>query len=205
MINRFKLVDIWRNLHSNRQQYTWRRKNNIEKSRIDIWLIDENIVPLVYSTDIRPALIQYTDHLAISLKIKLPTKRGPGFWKLNNSYIEDKLYQENIVKIIKNCLALDNQSFQTKWEVCKYQIKEFSIKYSKRKSRERNNELQKLEEQLKHYYSLPNIDEYTKNKISKLENDIRHIYNYKVQGAQIRSRLQLLEEGEKCSTFFINL
>ena len=86
LIRNQKLVDIWRLNNPEKNHFTWRRKNNIEKSRIDFWLIDENITPLVYSTDIRPAIIQYTDHLAISLKLKSPVKRGPGFWKLNNAH-----------------------------------------------------------------------------------------------------------------------
>ena len=69
VIKYHKLTDIWRIFNSQKTQYTWKRKNNIEKSRIDYWLIEDTIRPAILSTDIRPAQIKYTDHLAISLKI----------------------------------------------------------------------------------------------------------------------------------------
>ena len=36
-----------------------------------------------------------------------------------------------------------------KWEICKHEIKEMSIKFSKQTSRRKHNRLQKLEKQLK--------------------------------------------------------
>lgn len=81
LIKQNNLIDIWRLLINTKSQFTWRRKNGFEKSRIDYWLIDENIVPLIKLSDIRPALIQTTDHLAVSVKITSPLNRGPGFGK----------------------------------------------------------------------------------------------------------------------------
>ena len=40
LIKDFKLIDIWRNVNTNKLQYTWKRKNRLEKSRIDFWLIE---------------------------------------------------------------------------------------------------------------------------------------------------------------------
>jgi len=79
MIKEHNLTDIWRHTHPDKKQFTWRRKNNVDKSRIDYWLIENNLIPLMSSTDIRPAIIKYTDHMAISIKLKTPLKRGPGF------------------------------------------------------------------------------------------------------------------------------
>ena len=49
------------------------------------WLTYENITAQVVSAEIRPAIIKSTDPLAVSLKIKSCRKRGPGYWKLNNT------------------------------------------------------------------------------------------------------------------------
>jgi len=62
-----KLIDIWKIKNEHRSQFTWRRKSSTEKNRIDFWLISKDLMPLILSTDIRPAIIQYTDHLAISI------------------------------------------------------------------------------------------------------------------------------------------
>jgi len=87
-----KLIDTWRLFNPNKTQFTWRRKNAIEKSRIYKWLFDSKYSNIIYSSDIRPAQISSTDHLAKSLKIKIKTDRGPGIWKFNNSLLQDKNY-----------------------------------------------------------------------------------------------------------------
>lgn len=57
LIKNQHLCDIWRETNEHVKQFTWRRKNGKEKSRIDYWLVEENLIPLLQNTDIRPALI----------------------------------------------------------------------------------------------------------------------------------------------------
>ena len=197
------LTDIWRQLHPEKTQFTWRRKNNVDKSRIDYWLVEHNLTPLILSTDIRPASVQYTDHLAISLKLKIPLKRGPGYWKLNNAYLNDSEYCNEVIDIIKECTILDFKNDMTKWELCKYEIKSMSISYAKKKSRERHSRLQTLEKQLKHLLEIQSPND--ENNIQEIEAEINKIYDFKAHGAQIRSRIQVLEEGEKNTKYFLNL
>ena len=201
LIETYELTDIWKTFNKNKNmQYTWRRKNSIEKSRIDFWLIDSNITPLILSTDIRPAMIQSTDHLAISIKMKYSYKRGPGYWKLNNSLLEDKNYIKTIISIIESCSKLQLNNI-LKWEFCKYEIKKASINFSIKKSKEKCNHLQNLEDELK---LLINQNKQNARK-TELETEIEEIYKQKAIGAQIRSRTQLLNENEKNSKFFLNL
>ena len=84
LIKTLKLVDIWRVLYPQKEQYTWRRKNNQNSaSRIDFFLINHDLRPKIISSDIRPAMIKYTDHQAISLKINLSQEeKGKGYFKL---------------------------------------------------------------------------------------------------------------------------
>ena len=89
LIKSHKLIDIWRDTNKMKTQYTWRRINGIEKSRIYFWLIDSNIRPSIKKNDIRPAQIKHTDHLAVSLKIINKSIRGPNYWKMNNAYLKD--------------------------------------------------------------------------------------------------------------------
>ena len=148
LIKSHKLIDIWKNMNHGKSQYTWRRKNSVEKSRIDYWLVEENLIPLILFSDIRPALIQHTDHMAISLKLKTPNKRGKGFWKLNNSYLSDPDYVTKITNIIKTVKSLKIENQQTIWEICKIEVRDFSINFAKSKSRQRHNRLQHLEKEL---------------------------------------------------------
>ena len=103
LIKDFKLLDIWRNLNKNKLQYTWKRKNGLEKSRIDFWLIEDSFRPIVISSDIRPAQIKSTYHMAISLKLQLHSIQGAGYWKMNNSFLSDQNYINLIQNVIKGC------------------------------------------------------------------------------------------------------
>ena len=98
LIKYFKLLDIWRIKHPNLKQFTWKRKhNNREASRIDFFLMQSEISPIISSRDIRPALIKYTDHLAISIKLLSNSNdSGPRTFKLNNSILENTDYQNLI-------------------------------------------------------------------------------------------------------------
>lgn len=102
MIKKLKLVDIWRILNPNKQQYTWRRKNNAQSaSRIDFFLVNIELRPKIIKTDIRPAAIKYTDHQAISIKINLERgNKGKGYFKLNNSILDEDKYEKLIIGLI---------------------------------------------------------------------------------------------------------
>ena len=205
MIKLHKLIDIWKHINKDKCQYTWRRKNSVEKSRIDFWLTDKTLTPLIFHTDIRPALIQYTDHMAISLKLAIPNERGKGFWKLNNDHLNDLDYGNNICNIIRKNDKIKMNSHQTKWEICKLEIRDYSIEYARVKSLQRTNTLQELEDELKMLMSDEKLTDIKTTRINELESQIEAIYNYKAKGAQIRSRVKFLEEGEKNSKYFHNL
>jgi len=195
LIKSHNLSDVWRDKNPHKSQYTWKRKNSLEKSRIYFWLVDSNLLAQVYSSDIRPACINSTDHMAISLKLKSQNNRGPGYWKLNHSYLDDEQYFDLICQTIDSCNDLTIESAQIKWEVCKIEIKSKTIEFAKLKSRERHNKLSQLEKKLQHLHYLPN-DSINHNEINDLETEIMQQYEFKSKGAQIRSRIQFLEEGE---------
>ena len=105
LIKSHKLSDIWRCLNENVQQFTWRRKNKSQASRIDLILIGTEFKSLVESCKIKPAIIKSTDHQSVFLKFKPGlTEKGKGFWKINNSILQDKDYQEIIKNLVDNYL-----------------------------------------------------------------------------------------------------
>ena len=90
---------------------------------------DSKYLNVIYSSDIRPAQISSTDHLAISLKIKITTDRGPGIWKFNNSLLQDKNYTNLIKDLIKTQPLQNLPNAQTKQELLKQEIKDITIGY----------------------------------------------------------------------------
>ena len=127
LIKSFKLLDIWRELNTCKNQYTWKRKsNNNEATRIDYFLIGPELRTQIESADIRPAIISHTDHQAISLKIKGREKhRGKGYFKINNSILNNEEYKKlikNIITKFSNEAILTN-NFRTQWDLFKSEAK----------------------------------------------------------------------------------
>lgn len=206
------LIDIWRHRNKQLLQFTWRRLNPPQASRIDLFLISKNLIPNIKSCDIRPALIKSTDHQAVSLKLEnaKANNKGPGYWKLNNSILEDEDYCNIITNLINKYKLLFERGLEDSsslWEKLKLEIRDISLAYCKNKSKQRKNEIINLENELKHVlveYDGTN-DSTLLTKITQLEKNIENHYMYKARGAQIRSRQEWVEKGEKNSAYFFGL
>lgn len=90
----------------------------------------------------------------------------------------------------------------------KTDIRESTIQYCKSKAKERKNnilimenKLNLLNERLDKLPDRKNNELF--NQIKNLEKDLKEIYSFKAKGAQVRSRIKWVEEGEKIlSTFY---
>ena len=92
---------------------------------------------------------------------------------------------------------------QFRWEYLKYEIRKFSIHFSKGIARNKKIERTYLENKLKTLENSPNFvnnPEYieTYEKLDK-------IYQEKANGIRIRSKCNWYKHGEKSSKFFLNL
>ena len=92
---------------------------------------------------------------------------------------------------------------QVRWEFLKYEIRKFSIEFSKLQAQNTKkekmfleNKLKKLENNTNCMENLEYID--CRNKLDK-------IYEQKINGIRIRSKCDWYEHGEKSSKFFLNL
>ena len=101
MIKTHKLIDIRRQKNKNKTQFTWNRKDKFEATRIDYFLVSTDILMNLYSCDIIPIVLKYTDQNSISLKPKLfKGNLGNGYWKLSTSILENQEYSKSIEKLI---------------------------------------------------------------------------------------------------------
>jgi hypothetical protein len=95
------IFDIWRELNSNKRQFTWRRKDKSQASRIDYILANTNFKSRINWCKIKPVCIKYTDHQSVFLNfLSSVEEKGKDFWKINNSILNDKDYQDKINDII---------------------------------------------------------------------------------------------------------
>ena len=101
--NLYDLNDIWRFLNPSVEQFTWRNKSFKIQCRLDFFLISTKLNVLTDKCKI--VYTPETDHSAILLHIKsdeLKHKRGPGFWKFNQSLLQDEIYVSNLRTEIPN-------------------------------------------------------------------------------------------------------
>ena len=88
-------------------------------------------------------------HLNIFINRSSHTK-GNGFWKFNSSLIKDHMHVSEIKHPVTSFLSnVSNMNAQLKWELLKYEIRKFTIDYTKHKAKERRKQQAYLESELK--------------------------------------------------------
>ena len=109
---KFDLVDAWRVSNPDIQRYTRRRRRPESYCRLDFFLVSGSLMCNVTHTDI---LADFkTDHSMVTIQVTLHTNpRGPGFWKLNKSFLSETEYINQIKTTIN--------AFQTKMGFSKMQ------------------------------------------------------------------------------------
>ena len=92
---------------------------------------------------------------------------------------------------------------QVIWEFLKYEIRKFSMEFSKLQAQNTKKEKMFLENKLK---KLENNTSYTENlEYIDCRNKLDEIYEQKINGIRIRSICDWYEYGEKSSKIFLNL
>lgn len=205
------LEDVWRKLHPNEKQFTWRTPDQKIKCRLDYWLVSKQLLRQspVHKCEINHA--PHCDHSLVIMEIKTNVQhpRGPGFWKFNCSLLEDSDYTENmatkIPQFIENYKHLDDKGLL--WEMVKMEIRSFTIIYAKAKTKKRKDyekiltqEAERLQKLVDDQPTPEYINDYTgiKNKLEKISFD-------RARGACVRSKARWYEFGERSSKYFLNL
>ena len=98
-------------------------------------------------------------------------------------------------------------SISTIWEYLKLRIKEFTISFCIQKATQKKNMINQLEEELNMLDKIliHNTDECTKEKRNKVKAKLDQCYKESAKGYQIRSRANWIEQGEKSTSYFLNL
>ena len=152
----------------------------------------------------------HSDHRSVELRYTTTSvKRGPSYWKFNDSLLKDNRYVEAMNHMLEDyVLTTQGTEARLRWDLCKVKIKEFTISFSiekRRNEKERENQLEaELNELEKHISKEPNNTflleqrELCKNKLAIFEVQAAN-------SAQIRSRVKFIEQGEKNTKYFLGL
>ena len=135
------------------------------------------------------------------------TSRGPSYWKFNNSLLDDQHFvtslTERIHHIIDNELNMI-EDVRTRWDILKYRIRQYSMKYSKKAAERRRKQQLELESKVKELEAHVSAESGTQfmqdYEVAKFE--LEGIYNYITEGIILRSRAMWYELGESPRSIF---
>ena len=137
---------IWRIKHPKTTTFTFRQKqfSGFILRRLDYIFASQNLQERTRNVDILNAVSTYHLPVFCLLLNSKEFPKGPGIWKFNNSLI----FVGNFVKEIKcfihgtkkRLVTEDVFDEQFQWEIQKYEIRKFSIRYSKVIAKERQNQ-----------------------------------------------------------------
>ena len=182
--------------------FTQKHSSNFIRHRLNYILILNTLQEFVTMTEILTPISADHSPVLFSLSKEKTTLRSKGFWKFNSSLIKDQNYISEIKKLIRN-FSNENESLfnrQLKWELLKYEVRKFTIKYTKHVAKEKRQQRTNLENQLKKLEG--KLDEDNLSKYNSVKNELDEIYNYIVEGTQIRSKCNRYKNSEKSTFFF---
>ena len=206
------LIDTWRHLNPKSFQFTWHRRKPDVYARLDYIMVNYNLISSVKSCKHIPSY--KTDHNTVLLEIECNStfRRGPGFWKLNESILND----------LNNLNRLNNKVDETinktkftekclRWEL----LKDVIVKECKEISSQRAKKSKEII--LKLQNTLQNAEMRAQTAQTDLEKNIadeavneckiqmsRYVQS-KADGARIRCRTRWYEDAEKSTKYFFGL
>lgn len=218
------LIDIWRQQNSEKHQYTWRRFNTTKQSRLDYFLMSEDLTTEVNSCKIE---VGYrSDHSLVTLALKKEVaKRDRPFWKFNNALLKNPEYIETIKKLISEikkqyaalvynsenitvipneeiCFTIHDQLF---FETLLMEIRGKTISFATHVKRQENLREKEIERELKKREIENVIAEDKIEETELLKTELEEIRQKRIEGISIRSRSRWMLEGERVSKYFCNL
>ena len=200
------ICDIWRIRNLKHQNFTFRQNYStgfIER-RLDYIFVFNGLQEFVNYTDV--LLVISTDHspVLISLSKDNSDNNDCGLRKYNSSLVYDEFYVENMEKLITKIILEFLEDEQMKWESLKFEIRKFTIDYSKIAAKIRKQHKVNLEHKLKNLQNNLTSEKYRKL-YNHYKNELETIYDHITNGIKIRSKCEWYEHTEKSTKFFLNL
>ena len=158
-----------------------------------------------------------TDHSMVTIQVALHTNpRGPGFWKLNTSFLSETEYINQIrttIEGVKDEYQNDKSvSASLLWEMIKLKVREQTLRYAKTKKTKMLREEEEVEKKINILQR--QIDSVCNNANEKLAiniqleqktKELEKIIEYRTKGSILRAKCRWYNEGEKNSKYFLNL
>ncbi|KAK6188037.1 hypothetical protein SNE40_004305 [Patella caerulea] len=201
IIQDFDLVDAFRYLHP-KIITTWRGPN--VSTSIDRFYISSRFASrCLKNHNVWPC--HFSDHDFIGINVILDNARsiGPGYWKFNNSILDDGSYNLEFRCFWQELIQNQNITHEW-WEHAKLEIKKFTLAYCKRKSKLKNSHKRDLERR----YTELVLAEYNNrgdylDQINSIKKELSALALADDRGCLIRSKSDYLDNNEKPTKYFL--
>ena len=201
----YDLYDIWRIRNAKVKQFTFTQQHSsgFIQRRLDYFYVSNDLQKFASNTDILSPIS--TDHSPVlfSLSKEKGNIRSKDFWKFNSSLIKDQNYINEIKDLVRNFNTKIDCDFsrQLKWEFLKYEIRQFTIHYTKGLAKERKQKILNLESELKKL-EISLDDANNLGKYNSIKNELDAIYDDIAESIGIRSKCDWYEHGKKSTKLF---
>ncbi len=210
-MKKFNLIDVWRHQHYNTNAFTWSNRNATRKSRLDFWLVSNNLNNDKISVNIITTPL--TDHNAVSIFTPLHSASTKiyrnSYWKLNSSLLKHEAVKSGIKRIIAEFWnkASAEDVYGNNWELLKFKAAQYLRNYGSTFSKNQRLEEEKV---ISKIISLSqknpaDMSERERSDLISEQTKLNEIYLQKAKGAFVRSRKKWIEAGEQNSAYFFNL
>ena len=188
------LHDIWRIMNPSIGSFTWSQSTLWSFQDWTIGFFSISLSDNVYNVDMISAI--KTDHSVITIEFQDVNDKvkGPGFWKLNGSLLNDKQYVDEVnllpAWLQKGKRELSDPS--SVWDWVKYNVKKYSRQYSMSISRQRKLEEWQLNREFQEasFVFQNNPSQENLSTLNVLKEKMEQMYDKKVEGIIIRSRVR---------------
>ena len=209
----FSFKDPYRSLYPIKREFTHRQMSSVNNrpilQRLGRFYISNKYLDKIQRIYILPCVLSDHDYVIMDfLTPDVPTeRRGPGYWKLNVSILEDPITVDAIETLWNTELKhIDIPDFDW-WEQCKNTFKDTLITVSKDFHKSRNQDIKRLKNEIIFYQKMERAcfqPELISPIILAKEEEYKELLRYEARGAMIRSRVQDIEEGERPTRYFLN-
>ena len=209
-------ADIWRVMHDNLFQFTWKKRQPVTLSRLDYFLAPGDV--LNATTKCIISSCPFSDHSCVNLEVTFDHEiKGRGFWKFNTALLHDKPFVEEINNVINKAEnRYRNYDDGLKWEMLKMDCTEISQYYSHIRASDRKIEKGQLMKRLRtqekrlccinmNVQNSLNLIEKINVKIDSIKIDLNKITSFEAKGAALRAKSKWYKCGDVPTKYFLNL
>ena len=153
-------------------------------------------------SDILTPISTHHSPVLFSLSKEKITIRGTWHWKFNSSLTKDQKYKTEIKKLIRN-FSNENEFIsnrQLKWELLKYEVRKFTIKYTKHVAKEKRQLRTNLENQLNKLEG--KLDEDNLSKYDSVKNELDESYDYTQKAYELEANVTDMNMAKNRQHFF---